>query len=98
MEFLIDYLQLRFDGPCLTAYVYPKIEDSAGRLSWDAPGFRDRLCEQIGVQVADAWATDAAVFLRFDSGAIISVSIRDEDHTGPEALQFTGKHRLDEER
>jgi len=49
------------------------------------------LCEQIGVQVADAWATDAAVFLRFDSGAIISVSIRDEDHTGPEALQFTGE-------
>lgn len=91
VEFLIDYLQFRFDGPCLSAYIYPTIQDSGGSVSWGVPGFRGRLCEQIGGRVADAWATDEAVCLRFDSGVLISVSIRDEDHVGPEALQFTGE-------
>jgi hypothetical protein len=94
VEFLIDYLQLRFDGPCLTAYTYPIIEHSAGQLSFGELGFRDRLCEQIGVRVADARATEAAVILRLDSGVVISISMRGADQTGPEALQFTAEDGL----
>lgn len=91
VEFVQDYLQLRFDGPCLTAYTHPVVDVATERLSWGVLGYRDRLCDQIGSTVVDAWANEAEVSVGFESGAVISVSLRDEDYNGPEALQFTGE-------
>ena len=91
VEFVHDYLQLRFDGPCLTAYTHPTIDHTDGRAIWGGPGYRDRLCEQIGATVTDAWANEAEVSIGFDSGTVISVSMNDDDYTGPEAVQFASE-------
>lgn len=91
VEFVHDYLQLRFDGPCLTAYTHPTIDYTGGRVTWGAPGYRDRLCEQIGATVTDAWANEAEVAVGFESRTVISISMKDEDYTGPEAVQFVSE-------
>ena len=91
VEFVQDYLQLRFDGPCLTAYTRPRIDNADGRLLWGTPRFRDRLCELIGATVTDAWANEAEVSVSFDSGTVISISMKNEDYTGPEAVQFANE-------
>ncbi len=65
VEFVQDYVQLRFDGPCLTAYTHPIFNPGTECLVWGASGF--------------------------ESGAVISVSLLDEDYIGPEAVQFTSE-------
>ena len=91
IEFVQDYVQLRFDGPCLTMYTHPNIDHTEGRSCWGSTGYRDRLCDQIGSTVTDAWANEAEVSVGFESGTVISVSMKDEDYSGPEAVQFVGE-------
>jgi hypothetical protein len=91
VEFVQAYVQLRFDGPCLTAYTHPVVDLATDRFEWGVPGYRDRLCEQIGSTVVDAWANEVEISVGFESGAAVSVSLRDEDYLGPEAIQFTSE-------
>jgi len=91
VEFVQDYVQLRFDGPCLTAYTHPVVDLGTDRFVWGASGYRDRLCERIGSTVVEAWANEAEVSVGFESGVVVSVSLRDEDYIGPEAIQFTSE-------
>lgn len=89
VEFVHDYVQLHFDGKTLTAYTLPAIELERAPLSSGQPGYRDGLCREIGQRVVRAEAHDEAVSLSFESGAIISISLREQDYKGPEALQFS---------
>ncbi len=91
VEFVQDYLQLRFDGPCLTAYTRPVVNLGPDHIDWGGAGYRDLLCEQIGSTVVDALANEVEVLIRFESGVVVSVSLRDRDYLGPEAIQFTGE-------
>ncbi len=91
VEFVQDYVQLRFDGPCLTAYTHPIVNPGTECLVWGASGYSDRLCEQIGSTVIAAGASGTEVSVGFESGAVISVSLLDEDYIGPEAVQFTSE-------
>jgi hypothetical protein len=54
VEFVQDSLQLRFDGPCLTAVTHPRV--SVGQLWWEwgQPGYRDQVCDCIGKVVTKA--------------------------------------------
>lgn len=94
VEFVEDYVQLRFDSACLTAYTMPTITWGTEDLDLAQPGYRDALCRQIGCRVVRINVDDQQVSGIFDSGAVISISLREEDYNGPEALQFS----LDEER
>jgi len=90
VEFVRDYVQLRFDGPCLTALNLPSISrDSIVVRSGDS-GFRDELCAQIGVEVAAVAISDEQLALTFNTSVTFSVSLRKEDYTGPEALNYAG--------
>lgn len=91
VEFVQDYVQLRFDGPCLTAYTHPIVNLGRECLVWGVSGYSDRLCEQIGSTVIAAGANGTEVSVGFESGAVISVSLLDEDYIGPEAIQFTNE-------
>src|SRR5262249_47362778 len=81
--FVMDYVQFVFNGPTLTAFVNPNIEVAGHRLRWGDPGYRDALCDQIMHRVIEAnvWK-DEDLELRFDTGAILRVSLRDEDLEG----------------
>jgi hypothetical protein len=95
VEFVQEYVQLRFDGPTLTAYTPPTVGlASSGVLAWAQAGYRDALCDLIGSVVRSVEVQPDAVRLGFESGSAICVSLKDDDYRGPEALQFsleTGK-------
>jgi len=88
VEFVHDYVQLRFDGPYLSVYVGPTIESKSRRLDWNTPGYRDELCGCIGRKLVSVSVRDEDVTLRFEHGVAIVISLRKEDRVGPEALQF----------
>ena len=55
-------------------------------------GWRDALCELIDSRVRDASIVEHEEFrMEFDSGAVLSVSLRDDDYRGPEAVDEFGR-------
>ena len=72
----------------------PVVEVNGRRSDPNTTGYRDDLCERIGRSVVSVGMRgNEGVSLRFDDGAMIAVSLRDEDYRGPEALQFVGRWR-----
>lgn len=90
VEFVQDYVQLRFDGPTLTAFVWPVLRFRSKAVRFGESSYRDELCGRIGHKVRTAELRQGeAVIVEFEDGAIISVSLRAEDSVGPEAGHFT---------
>ena len=90
VEFVRDYIQLHFDGPTLTAYSLPTISlESSKIFAYGDGGWRDALCEQIGSAVHRVEVLPNSVSLTFEYGTVISISLRNEDYKGPEALHFS---------
>lgn len=48
VEFVRDYVQLRFDGPTLTAVTHGVVTLPDGQYGAATPGYRDALCSRIG--------------------------------------------------
>ena len=88
VEFVADYVQLRFDGPTLTAYSAPTVSWGSESHVWGEPGYRDALCRQIGCRIERTAVDDQQVSIAFESGATVLISLRDDDYRGPEALQL----------
>jgi hypothetical protein len=88
VAFVADYVQFDFDGPGLTAYTLPTVSLGSEHLKSEQPGYRDALCRRIGSRVERIEADDQHVSVIFEGEAAISISLLDEDYTGPEALQF----------
>lgn len=90
VTFVMDYVQLGFDGPLLTAYVGPRVTVEGRVFVWGKPGFRDALCERIGAIVREAvFVENDAIRIIFSDGGMISISLKPEDSVGPEAAQLT---------
>jgi hypothetical protein len=90
VEFVRDYIQLRFDGPTLTAYTAPVLVVDANRIAFGEPGFRDSMCAQIGTQETDASVEeDHAIKLVFHNGVKVEISLRPADYRGPEAAMLS---------
>ncbi|HWX56528.1 MAG TPA: hypothetical protein VN176_18240 [Verrucomicrobiae bacterium] len=90
VEFVQDYVHLRFDGAFLTAYTWPYLTVGVKTFSWGEGSYKDSLCSQIGIQVRDANIVQGrALSIFFEDGAILTVSLRDSDYRGPEAVQFS---------
>ena len=65
VTFVMDYLQLQFQGGVATLYVWPEVHRTGGVLVVGDTGYRDGLCGLIGDRV-----TAAGIFL--DDGAVIA--------------------------
>jgi hypothetical protein len=91
VTFVQDYLQLWFDGPGLN--VTNPLTVQTGQLSvtsWQ-PGFRDALCSLIAKIVAAVECREGEAFIiRFEDGSQLSVSLRQQDYTTPEAIYAHG--------
>src|SRR5437867_1972098 len=86
VEFVQDYVQLRFDGPFLTAVTQPMIEVQDRKLHWDDPCFRDELCKRISKRVIAARIVPGdSVQVEFEDRAVVKVSLKNEDYKVPEA-------------
>jgi hypothetical protein len=90
VEFVGDYLRLRFDGPMLTLYAWPHILLADFSIAYGEPEYRNGLCAQIGEMVAKASLAELeALTVEFESGTVIGLSLREEELDGPEAGSYS---------
>ena len=92
MEFVQDYVQLRFDGPCLTVYSPAhQIKVNGLSIAWGESGYRDALCNLITHKVREINVTiSESLSLAFEERpSAWSLALRDSDYIGPEAVMFT---------
>ena len=89
IEFVQDYVQLRFDGPCLTAITHPSIKVGDVWYKWESPGYRDMLCGRIAKTVRVASVNEGdEIRLEFEDQAQIAISLKPQDYCGAEAAIF----------
>ena len=90
VEFVEDFLQLRFDGPLFTLYVWPHVLLSDFSVAYGEPEYRNALCVQIGEKVAQASLEEGdALTIEFENGTVFGLSLREEDLDGPESGSFS---------
>ncbi len=91
VEFVADYLQLRFGDALLTLYVWPDVADADGiSLGFGQPGYRDALCSALGENVTDSHFHDStALTVEFENGTVFALSLREEELDTPEVGSFT---------
>jgi hypothetical protein len=95
ITFVRDYVQLGFDGPVLTAHSHPVVVQDNALFKWDDCGYRDALCRRIGATVISAAVTnDEQIRIEFTDRAVISISVRMGDYTGPEAAVLWAEPHL----
>lgn len=88
--FVRDYLQLDFDGPRLTLYVWPQvvIGDEVRRLG--DLGYRDALCALIGQVVRSAAdSTDTGLLVILETGSVVTKP-EPAELSGPEIATLSG--------
>jgi hypothetical protein len=90
VEFVGDYVRLRFDGPMLTLYAWPHILLADFSIAYGEPEYRNALCAQMGEMVAKAALEEMeALTVEFESGTVIALSLREEELDGPEAGSYS---------
>jgi hypothetical protein len=99
VEFVADYVRLRFDGPMLTMYAWPHLLFPDFSLGYGEPEYRNGLCAQIGELVSKAELEELnSLTIEFESGTVIALSLREEDLDSPEAGSYSADGSgLDEE-
>lgn len=77
----------------ISALTAPHVHDSHGcRIQLTDAGWRDALCDLISDRVRDASIVEREEFrIEFDSGKVLTVSLRDDDRRGPEAVNVFGR-------
>ncbi len=91
VEFVHDYVQLRFDGPALTVLSPIGVRTGSAVVRSGEDQFRNALCGQIAKVVRDvALLPEEELTVQFADGSRIEISLRAVDYTGPEAVTCCG--------
>jgi hypothetical protein len=90
VEFVRGYVQLRFDGPCLTVYTAVRLGDAEPGAGRGCVPDANALVALVGSRVRGADVQeDVALTLRLESGVTLGISLRPEDYTaGPEVAML----------
>jgi hypothetical protein len=92
VTFVQDYLQLQFDGPSLNALTVVTVTTPGGHAKSGEDQFRNLLCSCITKKVLEVTVKEhEALNIDLADGFLVSVSLRDRDYDGPEAVTFRGK-------
>ena len=90
VEFVSDYLRLRFDGPALTLHAWPHLLFEEFSVAYGEPEYRNAICSLIGEPVEKASLKELdALTVEFESGTVIALSLREEDLDGPESGSYS---------
>jgi hypothetical protein len=94
VTFVMDYVQLAFDGPMINAYAWPTVHVGDRKFDRSDPSYRDELCARVAISVVAVQVPREAIEIAFADGSTIRISLRAEDlHEGiPEAAEFNGCH------
>lgn len=89
IEFVGDYIQLRFDGSTLSVYSEPKLIIDGEIYKRESVNFCNLMISCIGQNIVMAEVKEQdAINIRFENGTIITISLRPEDYDGVEAAWF----------
>ncbi len=90
VEFVEDFLQLRFDTPLLKLYDWPHVLLADFSVAYGEPEYRNALCAQIGETVEQASLEEGdALTIEFGNGTVLGLSLREEDVDGPESGSYS---------
>jgi hypothetical protein len=90
VEFVQDYLQLRFAPPLFTLYSWPHVLLPDFSVAYGEPEYRNALCAQIGEKVIQASLEEGdALTIEFENGTVFGLSLREEDLDGPESGSYS---------
>jgi hypothetical protein len=90
VEFVEDYLQLRFGEPLLRLYDWPHILLADFSVAFGEPEYRNALCAQIGETVEKAMLEEGdALTIEFANGIVFALSLREEDVDGPQSGSYS---------
>jgi hypothetical protein len=89
IEFVQDYVQLRFHRPMLTLFIWPEVHLEGATFHHGESGYRDRLCERIARKVvAASFRKNDEIRIKFDDGAEFIVPLKASARVGSEAGYF----------
>jgi hypothetical protein len=75
VTFIMDYLEIQFDGDTLTIFTSPSIFDEIGSIKWLTPGFRDRICGFITKVVKIVDIFESEIFIEFEDMSTIIIPL-----------------------
>ncbi len=89
VEFVQDYLQLRFDGPCITCYVWPIVATARETKKFGDSCYRDSLCSFIAQIITDVVVREKeAITIIFDGSGKISIPLLHDENSPPQLAYF----------
>lgn len=92
VEFVADYVQLRFNSPPVNLYVWPRVHADGAVLERPADGYIEALVGLIGRRLVKAdEVLDMGLVLDFDDGTRLAVPLDGTDAQGPEVAEFGGE-------
>lgn len=90
VEFVQEYLQLRFAAPLFVLYAWPHVLFPDFSVAYGEPEYRNALCAQIGDKVVAASLEEGdALTIEFENGTVFGLSLREEDLEGPESGSYS---------
>ncbi|MDQ2834570.1 MAG: hypothetical protein M3Y50_12670 [Acidobacteriota bacterium] len=90
VEFVEDFLQLRFEAPLLTLYDWPHVLLADFSVAYGEPEYRNALCAQIGEKVVQASLEEGdALTVELENGTVLGLSLREEDVDGPQSGSYS---------
>ncbi|HTD97150.1 MAG TPA: hypothetical protein VK627_09475 [Edaphobacter sp.] len=90
VEFVQDFLQLRFAAPLFILYAWPHVLLPDFSVAYGEPEYRNALCAQIGDKVVQASLEEGdALTIEFENGVVLGLSLREEDVDGPESGSYS---------
>jgi hypothetical protein len=90
VEFVEDYLQLRFAAPLFTLYNWPHVLFPEFSVAHGEPEYRNALCAQIGEKVTTASLEEGdSLTIEFENGTVFGLSLREEGLDGPESGSYS---------
>jgi hypothetical protein len=90
VEFVQDYVQLRFDGPVLTAMAPVRVWTDGLCFEWGKQGYRDALCDRIGKSVRRAFSIPVQeIRIEFEDESEFSISLKSEGRGEAEFAIFS---------
>ena len=90
VEFVEDFLQLRFDTPLFRLYDWPHVLLPDFSVAYGEPEYRNALCAHIGQIVEKAMFEDEeSLTIELENGTVLGLSLHGEDVDGPVIGSFS---------
>lgn len=102
VSFVMDYVELHFDGPKIGAFVGPRVVGPGPEedCTFPEPGSRDALCALIGLEVTAAWVDDEKLQVTLGTRARVEIALDSSSRRSDEAATFVpvnerGEYRIE---